>query len=205
MQLTSRRFVSSLHSLNYDRSFTAKRWSLRHSKVLKLWRHVLFKTIFIGFTLYFWLRKYVNACPVATAVSLPALTTIRQKTRLTSVDLNLQNGVPGWNKTLSDVYSCSFRALSKYEKTIGSRVWTEAIQWSVTTHWRATKLYLLFEFLLKWLNLKAEGPETLFHIRRNLLCLLCRCVVSFLFALRCIFHCVRTWCVVRAALFGNSN
>ncbi len=55
---------------------------------------------------------------------------------------------------------------------------------------------LLFEFLLKWLNLKAEGPETLFHIRSNLLCLLCRCFVSFLFALRCIFHCVRTWFVV---------
>ncbi len=43
--------------------------------------------------------------------------------------------------------------------------------------------------------LKAEGPETLFHTRSNLLCLLCQCVVSFLFALRCIFHCVRT-CVV---------
>ncbi len=44
-------------------------------------------------------------------------------------------------------------------------------------------------------SLKAEGPETLFHTRSNLLCLLCQCVVSFLFALRCIFHCVRT-CVV---------
>ncbi len=38
-------------------------------------------------------------------------------------------------------------------------------------------------------SLKAEGPETLFHTRSNLLC---RCFVSFLFALRCIFHCVRT-------------
>ncbi len=46
-------------------------------------------------------------------------------------------------------------------------------------------------------SLKAEGPETLFHIRSNLLCLLCQCVVSSLFALRCIFHCVRT-CSVRA-------
>ncbi len=101
----------------------------------------------------------------------------------------------GWNKTLSDIYSCSFHALSKYEKTISSRVWTEAIQWSVTTHWRATKRYLLFEFLLKWLSLKAESPETLFHIKSNLLCVLCRCVVSFLFAMWCIFHCVRR-CVV---------
>ncbi len=33
MQLSSRRFMSSSHSLNYDRSFTAKRRSLRHSKV----------------------------------------------------------------------------------------------------------------------------------------------------------------------------
>ncbi len=44
-------------------------------------------------------------------------------------------------------------------------------------------------------SLKAEGPETLFHTRSNLLCLLCQCVVSFLFALRRIFHCVRT-CVL---------
>ncbi len=35
------------HSLNYDRSFTAKRRSLRHSKVMKLWCYVLFKTIFL--------------------------------------------------------------------------------------------------------------------------------------------------------------
>ncbi len=49
---------------------------------------------------------------------------IRQKSRLTSVDFNLKNGVfRGWNKIISDVYSCSFRALRKYEKTIGSRVW----------------------------------------------------------------------------------
>ncbi len=32
-------------------------------------------------------------------------------------------------------------------------------------------------------SLKAESPETLSHTRSNLLCLLCRCFVSFLFAL----------------------
>ncbi len=48
------------HSLNYDRYFTAKRPSLRHSKVMKLRRYVLFKTIFIGFTLYCRFGKYVN-------------------------------------------------------------------------------------------------------------------------------------------------
>ncbi len=48
------------HSSNYYRSFTAKRWSLRLSKVMKLRRYVLFKTIFIGFTLYCRLGKYVN-------------------------------------------------------------------------------------------------------------------------------------------------
>ncbi len=48
------------HSLNYDRYFTAKRPSLRHCKVMKLRRYVLFKTIFIGFTLYCRLGKYVN-------------------------------------------------------------------------------------------------------------------------------------------------
>ncbi len=41
---------------------------------------------------------------------------------LHTAPLNLKNGVfPGWNKTFSDVYSCSFRASGKYEKTIGSR------------------------------------------------------------------------------------
>ncbi len=48
------------HSLNYDRYFTAKRPSLRHCKVMKPRRYVLFKTIFIGFTLYCRLGKYVN-------------------------------------------------------------------------------------------------------------------------------------------------
>ncbi len=33
------------------------------------------------------------------------------------MDVNLKNSVfRGWNETLSDVYSCLFRALSKYEK-----------------------------------------------------------------------------------------
>ncbi len=57
---------------------------------------------------------------------------------------------------------------------------------------RVTKHYLLFEFLTKWQNWKAQS---LFHTRSNLLCLVCRHVVSFLFAPGCIFHCVRT-CVV---------
>ncbi len=51
-------------------------------------------------------------------------------------------------------------------------------------------------YCLNFFKNEAEGPETLFHIRSNLLCLLCRCVVSFLFALRYMFYCVRTWCVV---------
>ncbi len=36
-------FMSSSHSLNYDSSSTAKRQSLHHSKVMKLWCYVLFK------------------------------------------------------------------------------------------------------------------------------------------------------------------
>ncbi len=47
--------------------------------------------------------------------------------------------------------------------------------------------------LEKWQHFKAE---TLFHTRSNLLCLVCRHIVSVLFAPHCIFHCVRTWCVV---------
>ncbi len=63
----------------------------------------------------------------------------------------------------------------------------------LSCHIRVTKRYLLFEFLTKWQNWKAQS---LFHTRSNLLCLVCRHVVSFLFAPGCIFHCVRTWCVV---------
>ncbi len=50
---------------------------------------------------------------------------------------------------------------------------------------RATKLYLIPQKL----NKKC-------HTKSNLLCLFCRHIVSFLFATQCIFHCVRTWCVV---------
>ncbi len=50
---------------------------------------------------------------------------IRQESRLTSVDLNLKKSY--WRLLVVEikyivVHSCLFRALSKYEKTIGSRV-----------------------------------------------------------------------------------
>ncbi len=71
MQLSSRRFMSSSHLLNHDRSFTAKRRSLRLSKVMKLWRYVCFKTIFIGFHVTLSaLKIYKCTCPVAAAVSV---------------------------------------------------------------------------------------------------------------------------------------
>ncbi len=75
-------------------------------------------------------KKYtilMCACPGAAAVSQAQ---IRQESRLTSVDLNLKNGVfPSWNKIRSDVHSCSFHAL--YEKIGSCATLTEAIQWSV--------------------------------------------------------------------------
>ncbi len=88
---TSSRFMSSSLSVNYDRFFTAKRRSLRHSKVMKLWRHVLFKTIFIGLTLYCWLGRYVNVHHAQQPQLYPFKPRIRQKSRLTSVDLHLKN------------------------------------------------------------------------------------------------------------------
>ncbi len=100
----------------------------------------------------------------------------------------------GWYKIPPDVHSSLFCALtSKEEDKIGSRAaWTEALQRSVTTHSRATKPYLLFEFLKKYKNWKLR----LFHATSNLNCFVCRHIVSFLFAPRCTFHCVRTWCAV---------
>ncbi len=77
----------------------------------------------------------INYSPSCRSKPVRPLFIFGTESRLTSVDLNSKNSVfRGLNKILSDVYSCSYRALSKYEKTIGSRVWTEAIQWSVTTH-----------------------------------------------------------------------
>ncbi len=46
-------------------------------------------------------------------------------------------------------------------------------------------------------KLKNLNAETLFHTRSSLFCLVCRHIVSFLFAPWCIFHCMRTLCVVR--------
>ncbi len=95
------------------------------------------------------------------------------------MNLNLKNSVfRGWNESLSGVYSWSFRALSAYEKTIGLCVWTEAIQWSVTTHWRATKGYSFKGILIFFIS---EVTCSVFSDG----------VVSFLFALRCIFHGLR--------------
>ncbi len=51
-----------------------------------------------------------------------------------------------------------------------------------------------FNFLKK--NKKKLKAENLFHTRSNLLSLVCLHFVSFLFAQRCIFYFVRTWCVV---------
>ncbi len=105
----------------------------------------------------------------------------------------------GWNNIPSDVHSCLFYTVtsSKEEEMIFlCGTWTEALQQSVTTHWRAmiNKQYL-FEFF-KWPHLKAK---TLFHTKSNLLCLVCWHVVSVLFSPQCIFHCVRTWCVGKVA------
>ncbi len=126
------------------------------------------------------------ACPGVTAVSLLALTT-NQESRLTSVDLNLKHGVfCGWSKIPSDVYSCLFRALSTYEKTIGSPVLLE-----LKMKEPQNDIYCLNFFK----NYKIWNLRVL--IRYLVCCLVCRHIVSFLFALWCMFHCVRrTWCVV---------
>ncbi len=120
---------------------------------------------------------------------------IRQESRLTSVDLNLKNGVfHGWNKIHSDVHSCSFHALSKYEKTIGSRAaWPEAIQWSVIKEPQNGIYCLNFSKNYKILNLRVLIPCFIPEVTCSVVC---RRIVSFLFALQCIFHCMRTWCVV---------
>ncbi len=65
--------------------------------------------------------------------------------------------------------------------------------WSVMTIKSNKIVFICLNFLHKLPNLKAE---TMFHTRSNLLCFVCRRIVSFLFAPQCFFHSVGTWCVV---------
>ncbi len=61
----------------------------------------------------------------------------------------------------------------------GSRAaWTEAL------HIKETLNYICLNFLKKITTLETKG---------NLLCLVCRRVVRFLFAPKCIFHCMSTY------------
>ncbi len=102
-----------------------------------------------------------------------------------------------WNKIPSDAHSCLFHALTSKEKEISSRAWTEELEWSDMTYWRATKWYL-FE------NDNFCNAETLFYSRSNLICLVCRCAVRVFFALQCICHCVRVARLVRCSSNSNS-
>ncbi len=69
-------------------------------------------------------------------------------------------------------------------------------------NWRATAIRhntlkshkTVFIVWISWKKMAFESGD--FHTKSNLLCLVCQLVVSFLFAPWCIFHCVRTWCVV---------
>ncbi len=79
------------------------------------------------------------------------------------------------NKICSDVHSCLFCALSKYEKTIGSEVLRYG---DLSRHIKEQKKwYLKFEFLKIIPNLIAV---TMFNTRSNLLCLVCMLSVSSL-------------------------
>ncbi len=130
------------------------------------------------------------ACPGAAAVSQAQ---IRQESRLTSVDLNLKNGVfPSWNKIRSDVHSCSFRAL--YEKIGSCATLTEAIQWSVIKEPQNNVYCLNFYKNDKIWKLKVMRPCFIQEVTCSVLSV---CVLS-VYSLLChvLFHCVRTWCVV---------
>ncbi len=123
---------------------------------------------------------------------------IRQDSRLTSVDLNLKMFVY-WClsmvkiKYISDVHPCLFHVLNKYEKTNGSF----RLRWGNTVIFYDTlkshNMYLLFEFLKNdqiWKLTPCFIPQVTFSL------LSVRVLSVFSFTSWCIFHCVRTWCVV---------
>ncbi len=101
----------------------------------------------------------------------------RQESRLTSVDLNLKNCVK---------HVLMFISSFKHEKTIDPRASsTGVIQWSVIKEPQNSRPFYclsLFKNDIFLFNkkLKAESPETLFHTRSNLLCLICWSVSSLL-------------------------
>ncbi len=122
----------------------------------------------------------------------------RQERRLILVDLSLKNSVY-WclstvkNKIASDVRSCLFCAMTIKRKTWWVRMPLELRCYSdLSRHIKEPQNGI---YCLNFLQNEIIWKLRLFHTESNLLCLVCRCVVSFLFAPRCIFHCVRTWCV----------
>ncbi len=99
----------------------------------------------------------------------------------------------GLNKRPSDVYSCLFHAITSIEEEmIGScATWTEVLQRSVT-HNTLTSNKTTF---IVWISyLKKSKVENWDFFLPQVTCSVLS--ASFIFAPQCIFHCLRTWCVV---------
>ncbi len=118
-------FPSSLNHTS-DRRADSLRWTYIY--IYAFSRRFYPKRLTITFRLYIFISTCVpwesNPQPVAQQTQCSTTEPHR------NIDLNLKHGVfRGGNKTLSDVYSCSFRALSVYVKTIGSRrdVWDNTV------------------------------------------------------------------------------
>ncbi len=78
-----------------------------------------------------------------------------------------------------------FERTSKEEEMIGScATWTECRYSDLSWHIKGPQnsIYRL-------------NAEAFYHTKSDLLCLVCRHAVGFLFAPRCIFHYIRIWCV----------
>ncbi len=95
------------------------------------------------------------------------------------VDLKLKKmpSFHSWNKIPSDFHSCLFCAItSKMEETIGSHVaWTEAFQWSVTSHKKSNKTVFIV-----WISLKMT---------------ICKLRICFILKVTCSFMSVGTLAV----------
>ncbi len=127
--------------------YSKARWRLHNTSVLR-------NVVALRFRMFQLSMSFVSDCqmcqltlhkeldwqviwPIITPNLLSCLTnTFRQENRLTWVDLTWKMlcvlmSFSGWNKMPSDVHSCLFHALNKYEKMIGLHgAWTKVLaQW----------------------------------------------------------------------------
>ncbi len=97
---------------------------------------------------------------------------------------------PRLKKIPSDVHSCLFCTITSRGR---DDRFTCHLNWGATAICHITlKSHKRVFIVSNFYKMKKNLIQRQFYTKSNLLCLVCRHIISFLFAQRCIFH-VRTW------------